>query len=69
MGDRAAPGARPRGAGGVPPQNAVRVLAPLIEAGVLTEFTGQKRNRMWQAREVLDALDAFAARAGRRSAG
>ena len=54
---------------GVPPQNAVRVLAPLIEAGVLTEFTGQKRNRMWQAREVLDALDAFAARAGRRSAG
>ena len=54
---------------GVPPQNAVRVLAPLIEAGVLTEFTGQKRNRMWQAREVLDALDAFATRAGRRSAG
>jgi hypothetical protein len=54
---------------GVPPQNAVRVLAPLIEAGVLTEFTGQKRNRMWQAREVLDALDAFATRAGRRSVG
>ncbi|GAB3358281.1 Fic family protein [Modestobacter lapidis] len=54
---------------GAPPQNAVRVLAPLIEAGVLTEFTGQKRNRMWQAREVLDALDAFATRAGRRSVG
>ena len=54
---------------GVLPQNAVRVLAPLIEAGVLTEFTGRKRNRMWQAREVLDALDAFAARAGRRSTG
>ncbi|MCW2583993.1 MAG: fic [Klenkia sp.] len=52
---------------GLPAQNAVRVLGPLVEAGVLTEFTGQKRNRMWQAREVLDALDAFAARAGRRS--
>ncbi len=54
---------------GIPPQNAVRVLEPLLTAGVLTEFTGQKRNRMWQAREVLDALDAFAARAGRRSTG
>ncbi len=54
---------------GVPVQNAVRVLAPLLEAGVLTEFTGRRRNRMWQAREVLDALDAFAARAGRRSVG
>ena len=54
---------------GVPPQNAVRILAPLIEAGVLTEFSGRQRYRMWQARQVLDALDAFAARAGRRSAG
>ena len=36
------------------------------EAGVLTEFTGFKRNRMWQSREVLTALDDFAARAGRR---
>jgi hypothetical protein len=33
---------------------------------VLTEFTGFKRNRMWQASEVLSALDEFAARAGRR---
>jgi len=53
----------------IPPQNAVRVLEPLLEAGVLTEFTGHRRNRMWQAREVLDALDAFAARSGRRSTG
>jgi hypothetical protein len=32
------------------------------------EFTGFARNRMWQASEVLSALDAFAARAGRRVA-
>jgi hypothetical protein len=39
--------------------------SPLVEAGVLTEFTGFKRNRMWQSREVLSALDDFAARAVR----
>jgi Fic family protein len=48
------------------PQNAQRAITPLAEAGVLTEFTGFKRNRMWQAPEVLSALDEFAARAGRR---
>ena len=47
-------------------RNAQRAIAPLAEVGVLTEFTGYKRNRMWQAREVLTALDEFAARAGRR---
>jgi Fic family protein len=51
---------------GVAPQNAQRVIATLADAGVLTEFTGFKRNRMWQATEVLTALDDFAARAGRR---
>lgn len=51
---------------GIAPTNAQRVIAPLAEAGVLTEFTGFKRNRMWQATEVLSALDDFAARAGRR---
>jgi Fic family protein len=51
---------------GIAPQNAQRAIAPLAEAGVLTEFTGFTRNRMWQAREVLTALDDFAARAGRR---
>lgn len=44
---------------------ALRPIAPLVGAGVLTEFTGFKRNRMWQSREVLSALDDFAARAGR----
>ena len=50
------------------PQNAQRAIAPLVDAGVLTEFTGFRRNRMWQASEVLTALDDFAARARRRRA-
>ena len=50
----------------VTPQNALRAVAPLAEVGVLEEFTGFARNRMWQSREVLDALDDFAARAGQR---
>ena len=51
---------------GLAPQNTQRVIAALVDAGVLTEFTGFKRNRMWQATEVLTAPDDFAARAGRR---
>jgi hypothetical protein len=51
----------------VTPQNAQRAIAPLAEAGILEEFTGFARNRMWQSREVLDALDDFAARAGRQA--
>jgi Fic family protein len=51
---------------GVTPQNARRAIMPLAEAGILTEFTGFARNRLWQASAVLTALDAFAARAGRR---
>jgi Fic family protein len=50
----------------VTPENALRAITPLAEAGVITEFTGFARNRMWQSAEVLSALDAFAARAGRR---
>ena len=48
------------------PENALRAITPLIEAGVITEFTGFARNRMWQSAKVLSALDAVAARAGRR---
>lgn len=54
---------------GISADNAMRPIGPLIEAGVLVEFTGLARKRMWQAREVLDALDAFAARAIRRPTG
>jgi predicted transcriptional regulator len=51
---------------GVTPQNAQRAIVPLAAAGVITEFTGFARNRLWQSREVLAALDDFARRAGRR---
>jgi Fic family protein len=48
------------------PQNVYRALAPLEHAGVLRPSPGH-RDRVWYAVEVLDAVDAFAARAGRRS--
>ncbi|MDQ6873852.1 MAG: Fic family protein [Actinomycetota bacterium] len=47
---------------GIETGNAGRAIAPLVDAKVLTEFTGFKRNRMWQSREVLTALDDFAGR-------
>jgi Fic family protein len=46
--------------------NAHRALRELTEAGIIAEFSGLRRARLWQAREVLAALDEFAARAGRR---
>jgi len=52
---------------GIAPQNAYRSLRPLVDAAVLVEFTDRKRNQLWRAPEVLDALDRFAARAGRRN--
>jgi Fic family protein len=54
---------------GIAPQNAYRSLRPLVDASVLVEFTDRKRNQLWRAPEVLDALDRFAARAGRRNSG
>jgi len=47
--------------------NAQRAIRQLAEARVITETTDRKRNRLWQATEVLSALDAFAERAGRRA--
>ena len=52
---------------GIAAQNTYRSLRPLVEAGVLVEFTDRRRNQLWRAPEVLDALDRFAARAGRRN--
>ena len=46
--------------------NVGRTVQPLVEAGILREFTGFNRNRMWHVKEVTDALDAFADRAARR---
>lgn len=37
----------------------------LISAGILTKAAGSERYRIWQAAEVIDALDAFAERARR----
>jgi Fic family protein len=51
---------------GIPQTNVYRSLQPLVDAGVLIEFTNNKRDRLWRAPDVLDALDAFAARTGRR---
>jgi Fic family protein len=47
--------------------NVHRALRQLTDAGVITEFSGKQRARLWQASEVISALDDFAARAGRRS--
>ena len=41
----------------------------LEESGVLTQSSAGRRNRHWQAVEVLAALDAFGARARRKRAG
>jgi Fic family protein len=50
----------------IAPRNVYRSLQPLIDAGVLVEFTNRQRDQMWRCPDVLAALDAFAARAGRR---
>ena len=47
--------------------NVHRYIKPLVDARILTESLDVKRNQVWRAAEVLSALDAFAARAGRRS--
>ena len=52
---------------GIPTDHPRRVLGPLVEAGVVVEFTDKARNRAWRAPEVLAALDDFADRAGRRT--
>jgi Fic family protein len=52
---------------GIAVPNAHRHLERLVEAGVLTSFPLYRRARGWRADAVLTALDAFAARAGRRA--
>jgi Fic family protein len=46
-------------------RNVTRYIHPLIDVGVLVE-SHHRRNQIWRSPEVLSALDAFAARAGRR---
>jgi Fic family protein len=52
---------------GVAPPNVYRTIERLVEADILGEFSDRKANQLWQAPEVLAALDAFAARAARRN--
>lgn len=43
-----------------------RALEQLESAGIVREFTGRKRSRLWVATRITDLLDEFAARAVRR---
>jgi Fic family protein len=43
-----------------------RSIGQLVDAGILTEVSGYKRNRRWVATEVVSAMDDFAKRAGQR---
>ncbi|MCU1357890.1 MAG: hypothetical protein JWM89_3308 [Acidimicrobiales bacterium] len=54
---------------GVSAPSANGAIEVLVEAGVLAKVSGNHRNRKWAATEVLDALDHFAQRAGRRVKG
>lgn len=51
---------------GVTGANAQIAIDRLVAAGVLTQITHGRRNRIWQATEVVRMLDEFAARAKRR---
>ena len=53
---------------GITANNAPRYIKPLENAGVLVEFTDRRRNKAWRSPDILQALDAFATRAGRRGA-
>lgn len=46
---------------------AQRALSQLQAAGIIREFTGKRRSRLWVADEVVSLLDEFAGRAGRRT--
>lgn len=46
--------------------NAQIAIDRLVDAGVLTQISQGRRNRIWQAKDVVRVLDEFAARARRR---
>jgi len=54
---------------GVAASNANTAIDHLADRQILTKVSAGSRNRVWVAPGVLDALDQFAARAGRRSRG
>ena len=53
---------------GVSKPNVYKPLETLVAADILTETSNRRRGRTWRSREVLAAVDAFAARVGRRRA-
>jgi Fic family protein len=50
----------------IAPTTAFRALETLTDRGVLRSANSQRRNRIWLAEPVLNSLDDFAARAGKR---
>jgi Fic family protein len=52
---------------GIPAISANRAIERLVKDGVLKEVSGRYRDRVYEAKEVLLALDGFAARGGRRA--
>ena len=50
----------------IAPNTALRALETLVNRDVLRPANSQRRNRIWLADPVLNSLDDFAARAGRR---
>lgn len=53
-------------AAGVSVGRIYKALDELEEAGIISEITGRKRNRVWQVDEVLDELDRLEERIGKR---
>lgn len=53
---------------GVQRPNIYPPLTALVDAGILTSKSEHRLGPFWRSDEVLDAVDAFAARAGRREA-
>lgn len=52
---------------GLSPTHAPRVMEPLLDAGVVRRATHfASRSTYWWSPEILDAVDDFAVRAGRR---
>jgi len=54
---------------GISHSNAMLAIGRLVDAGALSEVGNRRRSILWQASEVLAALDGFAARTGRRQLG
>ncbi|MEI3844554.1 MULTISPECIES: hypothetical protein [unclassified Microbacterium] len=53
---------------GIQRPNVYPPLTALVDAGILTSKSEHRLGPFWCSDEVLDAVDAFAARAGRREA-